>query len=422
MVFMRTLDKLSLTIVIFSFLFAEFAISQEPANVFTKEYFGMHIHHADDVTPRQGKEIGSWRLHDNRVHWVQIEPYKGQWDFKKLDKLVSISQTTQSDLLMQLGITPLWASARPEDKSPYWNASSSEPKYIGDWENYVKTLGTRYKNKIIYYEIWNEPNIKQFYSGDINNLVKLTCSAKKVLNDISPNIKIVGPSVTSVRPQDFAYLDDFLKQGGKDCIDIVSYHFYVADSTPEELYKAEIKVIEIMQANGVGNKPLWNTEAGWKIENEFGTGTKDKSFDSPYWKLINSRLAASYVLRSLVISRFAGIERYYWYSWDHEVMGLMEPTTKLPKLAGRVYLEFANKMIGGSITSCTITNELWQCNLKDAKGKKLLMLWTADNKQKSVDVSKLGGQKLWRPVDEATLDLVSVKNLVITNEPVFIYQ
>jgi len=399
-----------------------FANAIEDVKRFNKEFFGMHIHRADDATPWPGKQIGAWRLHDNRTYWGKLEPVKGQWDFKKLDKLVAISQLTQSDLLMQLGITPLWASVRPEDKSPYWNASSSEPRYIGDWENYLKTLGVRYKNKIIYYEIWNEPNIKQFYSGDINNLIKLTCSANKILKSISPNIKIVGPSVTSVRPQDFAYLDDFLKQGGRDCIDIVSYHFYVADSTPEELYKAEIKVKEIMQANGVGNMPLWNTEAGWKIQNEYSTGTKDKSFDSPYWKMLDSRLAASYVLRSLILSRFAGIERYYWYSWDHEVMGLMEPTTKLPKLAGRVYLEFAKKMLGGSISSCATTNGLWQCSLKDANGNKLLMLWAADNKPKSVDVRKLGGHKLWKPVDELMLDLDSVKNLVITDEPVLLYQ
>ena len=50
----------------------------------------------------------------------------------------------------------------------------AEPKDVKDWINYLQTVATRYRGKIFNYEIWNEPNDPQYFSGTIPKLVQLT--------------------------------------------------------------------------------------------------------------------------------------------------------------------------------------------------------------------------------------------------------
>src|SRR5512138_1206446 len=51
-----------------------------------REYFGMHIHRADSGTPWPAAHFGSWRLWDANVGWPELEPARGEWNFKQLDR------------------------------------------------------------------------------------------------------------------------------------------------------------------------------------------------------------------------------------------------------------------------------------------------------------------------------------------------
>jgi beta-glucosidase/6-phospho-beta-glucosidase/beta-galactosidase len=125
------------------------------------EFFGLHIHHLD-VPYKQGVSswpftpFGSWRLFGAYVQWDDLEPQKGQWNFRRLDWYVEEAGRHGIELLLTLGRTPQWASARPnEDRK----GSAAEPASIEDWKNYVRTLSRRYKGRIKYYEVWNEPRL-----------------------------------------------------------------------------------------------------------------------------------------------------------------------------------------------------------------------------------------------------------------------
>ena len=81
----------------------------------------MHIHGM--VVPRPGlKEptpwpsvpFGAWRLWDAYVGWPQLEPKQGTWNFSTLDKYVALAEAHNVEILLPLGLTPEWASARPQ--------------------------------------------------------------------------------------------------------------------------------------------------------------------------------------------------------------------------------------------------------------------------------------------------------------------
>lgn len=341
------------------------AFSAEPLGPVPLEYFGLHIHRADQGTVWPTVPFGSWRLWDAYVGWAQLEPQKGQWDFTRLDRYVAMADLTKVDLLLPLAMTPRWASARPDEANAYRPGNAAEPARMVDWTNYVERVGTRYRGRIRHYEIWNEPSDKAHYTGSIEVLVKLACEARRVLKAIDPEIRIVSPA--SAGPGGHvAYLDHFLKAGGKDCIDIVAHHFYVPRFGPEKMVLIIRDVKQVMRKNGVGHLPLWNTETGWWIANGDGT-PEDVSFSRGWRRLDQQQEAGAVLQRAFMLARAEGVERFYWYAWDNKNMGLIEPKLASLKPAAESWRKAVEKMKGKVIKACTRSFKgAWSCELQGA--------------------------------------------------------
>jgi hypothetical protein len=131
-----------------------------------------------------------------------LEPRKGEWHFETLDRYVELAERRGVGLLLPLGLSPAWASSRPFEKSIYGPGNAAEPKDIKDWRTYVKAIATRYKGRIRDYEIWNEPNLKRFWAGDVGHMVDLTREASAVIHGIDPGSTVVSPSATNADGSD----------------------------------------------------------------------------------------------------------------------------------------------------------------------------------------------------------------------------
>ena len=167
------------------------------AEVVMPEQFGMHLHGLARGSSWPSVNFGFIRLWDTGTNWSHIEPYKGQWNFKDLDRYVDTAHEKKVKVLMTLGQTPQWAALNPAAESPYSPGASSPPKDILDWRNYVRTLAERYKGKITHWEVWNEVDVKHFYSGDMKTLVVLERAAAEVLKSVDPANVVLTPSVQS---------------------------------------------------------------------------------------------------------------------------------------------------------------------------------------------------------------------------------
>src|SRR5882672_950381 len=89
----------------------------------------------------------------------------------------------------------------------------SRPKDLEDWRTFVRTIATRYKGRIHAYEIWNEPNVKRFWTGSIDQWVALTREASVIINSIDPQAIVVSPPATSF--PGIKWLPEFLSKGGQ---------------------------------------------------------------------------------------------------------------------------------------------------------------------------------------------------------------
>lgn len=333
------------------------------------EFFGLHMHRADSTTRWPFVRFGTWRLWDADVKWSDIEPERGHYRFDKLDRLLALAQEHGVEPVFTLGATPRWASARPGEPSPYGPGTGAEPRDIHDWENYVRTLATRYKGRIHYFELWNEPQYSDFemakggfYSGTLASLVELGRSASRVLKQVDTDNRLIAPGFTGAGDR----LERFLAAGGKDFSDVIAFHFYAA--TPEKMLQKIQVVQQIMRKQGVGDKELWNTEQGYEVVGPNGNIPGNMGYE-----VRDIETEAAYIPRSFVLAAAAGVKRFYFYSWER----LLAERETVPTVAAYALGVTVRWLKGASVESCVSENgSVWVCALSRG-GRKAWMVWNA---------------------------------------------
>jgi hypothetical protein len=340
---------------------------QTPTAAIPNTYFGLHIHHLDSPTPTPwpNMPVPAWRLWDAGVCWPDVEPNRWQWQFDRLDRYVSLAEKHGTSILLPLGGSPTWASARPDVPSAYQAGFTAEPANLEDWRTYVRTVVLRYKGRIRSYEIWNEPNLKDFWSGTTDQMVTLTKEASQIIHVVDPNAIVVSPSATA----DFGipWLAEFLKKGGGQFVDVIGYHFYVA-KLPEELVPLIQQVRQVISQNGLADKPLWNTESGWiaaaRIDSE--------------------EVAGGVLARAYILAWATGVQRFYWYAWDNQFMGITtyKEVEQRVTPAGHAYGSIQQWLVGARMDSCAESAEHnWICELSRA-GNKQWLVWNPQGNHK----------------------------------------
>ncbi|MFM1651717.1 hypothetical protein ACI7RC_06405 [Brevibacillus sp. B_LB10_24] len=338
----------------------------------------MHMKKTQDFQPLG---FGSIRLWDTGTNWGNIERSKGSFDFSVVDSFVDFAQKNGLDVIWTLGQPPAWATGggpSPVPGTDYYN--SAPPNNIQDWRDYLSVIGTRYKGKIGYYEIWNEANLSRYYSGTVDKLVELTREANQVLKAIDPGTKIVSPSFTEWGG--VAALDAFMTAGGKYWIDIVGVHLYTFPGPPESVIDLAGAYQAVMAGQGVGNLPLWNTESTWNSfyykGTLYGTDPLDYSVVMPY------DLAISYLIRMYLCNWIAGVDRCYFYGIDYpwsrlRLLDLAHPPTLIPP--GFAYRRMVDLLNGARTYSYSTTSDgVHNLSLVYSDGSQGYVLWADDDR------------------------------------------
>jgi hypothetical protein len=232
-------------------------------------YFGLHIHHLWQDTGWPDIPFGTWRLWDAHVLWAYLEPSPGKYDFELLDRYVQVANQHGVELVLTLQGPPTWASARPAEVPVHQGGgkglpgSAAEPKSFSTWEDFVRAVASRYRGKIKYYELWNEPMSRPYFSGTPEQMVALAKSASAILKQIDPENKLLSPPVSG-DSNGLEWLSKFLSAGGGQYVDIYGFHFYVG-GVPEQAIPKVQSARVLLRQFGQDQKPMWNTEAGWQI-------------------------------------------------------------------------------------------------------------------------------------------------------------
>lgn len=212
---------------------------------------------------------GLLRIWDNGAYWARLQPTPGPFDplaMQRLERFVrnASERTPKAEVVLTLGISPPWAVTNCQPLAQYNEpdspACSTPPRTAAEreaWKSYVRTLATKFKGQVRYFELWNEPDI--MFSGTHQELVDLAADARSVLESVQPShFKLIAPSTTSNGTE---LLDGFLAKGGGQYVDIIGVHSYYSATEAEKKISADIANVYFRLAHhGQANKPIWNTE------------------------------------------------------------------------------------------------------------------------------------------------------------------
>jgi polysaccharide biosynthesis protein PslG len=241
------------------------------------------------------------------LYWQDVEPNPGQFDFQADDAVIASTRANHLNVLAILAYSTPWSTSAPAD--PPVNPTHYPPRDYGEWANYVATVVTRYKADVHYWEVWNEPDLTQFWNGTPAQYAALLAITSSTIRQIDPTATVVlGGQAFVDRPGHVA--SDFLTHilGDADHpaganFDIAAFHFYLRpDQAPQDF--AEFKAA--LTQFGIDNRPIWITEAGlpsWAID---ANGNPDSGFAAQAQWL-------DQMLPSLVD---LGASRVFWFELD----------------------------------------------------------------------------------------------------------
>lgn len=371
-----------------------------------KNFFGLHLHHLLVPYPDGGRtqwpflKFGSWRIWNAYTPWLDLEPSAGSWNFSRLDLYLAVAEKMGVSVVLTLGRTPTWASARPAEKCGPTPGCAAEPADISYWETYVSTVVNRYRGRIGAYEIWNEPAFSnvdpiyrkdgtpiQYFSGSAEAMAKLAESAYKIVKAEDKSAVVVSPSVTS-EGNGLRRLEAFLDAGGGAWCDVIGFHFYTAP--PESAYKIARDLKRLLAKYNLGGKPIWNTEMGYAYERP-DIGVPASSQAKLWSDVIDTKKGAAYVARAHILMASAGVGRVYWFNWDgeppHPTMGIAAS-----RGAGRTpmtdsYEKLYKWLVGARVGECSVDGTTWTCPIALGNGDQGLLAWST-NAGGSIDVSR----------------------------------
>jgi len=278
---------------------------------------------APEVVGRPLARAGMHRLWDMKVTWRDVNPERGRFDWTLLDQRVQQARAAGARVLLVLGMTPQWAAADPNAGDPRWGAgSASPPSDIQDWTAYVDAVVSRYGSQIAAYEVWNEANLKTFWTGTGPQMADLTATAYQVIKAKQPSAIVLAASVTTrlARPM-LLFMNQYLDSLGRYGypFDAFAIHTYPAGNAGTDARVADITAWQQVVVQRVGpdstvlDKPVWDTEVNYGLA---GPGPRPATS-------FTDEQGAALITQTFVDSRRLGIDATFWYMYTAQPFGLL---------------------------------------------------------------------------------------------------
>jgi hypothetical protein len=224
--------------------------------------------------------------------WSAAEPEPGRYEFRIWDRFLESFEPLGIRVLFILDYgNQLYEKGFPPETDSGRAAFAS----------FAGAAARHFRGRAAW-EIWNEPNVPQFWAGspDPAAYVALARAAAKEIREGDPEAWILGPSLGG-DGFDLPYLEATFALGLLDVVDAVSVHPYGA-SHPEaaEDFYGDVRALMARYAPG-RTIPLVVSEWGYRVE---GLGPEGQ---------------ADFLVRALEVNRRAGIPLTIWFNWQEPV-------------------------------------------------------------------------------------------------------
>jgi polysaccharide biosynthesis protein PslG len=221
--------------------------------------------------------------------WREVEKQKGTYNWEKSDLAYSSALDNGITPFICLeGSNPLYCRPSdeidPRQKEIYGSSlvpPTKDPAAMAAWLKFVRAAVDRYKSKIHYWEIWNEPNHVHYWGAppDGSDYGLLVRETAKAIKEVDPSAKVIAGALAGLDPE---FTDKFLANGAAKQIDIITFHNY-GELPEERIYKA-IEVWDVINKHNP-NLELWQGECGYPSH----SNTRDYRGTSPWGVMIQAK-------------------------------------------------------------------------------------------------------------------------------------
>jgi hypothetical protein len=225
-------------------------------------------------------------------HWIRQEfPWedieisaKGDfWDHKwdqdawaKYDRIVDAAERHGLEIIARVDNPPAWS--RAVGNAPGWEMGP--PDNYSDYGDFLHTLVSRYRGRIRYYQVWNEPNIyPEWGDQDVDPAAytALLAEGYRRAKEADPDCVIIAAGLAQTTEQgprnlsDLGFLEGMYAAGAADVFDVMGAQTYGLWTGPQDRrlgpertnYHRVRLLREVMVRHGDADKPIWATEVGW---------------------------------------------------------------------------------------------------------------------------------------------------------------
>ncbi|MFF4506571.1 helix-turn-helix domain-containing protein [Streptomyces sp. NPDC001401] len=300
-------------------------------------------------------QVGGIRLWDSETRWAQVEPERGRYDWRVLNRLVAAAGRRRLPVLYTFGGTPSWA-APSAPRGPYPDGSRvTPPDNLDDWVNFVQAVATRYAGRISAYELWALAPSPHFFTGDPATLARMTERASAVIRRADPKATVVCPSIGDLWEQaSQRFLRGFAAAGGYQDCDVAGVKLYPRQDgdPPESFLPLAATIDRTFHTAGVQPR-LWDTGTTYRIPE-----------DHP----LDQARAIAYATRFYLIGMYLRYDRMYFYNWGGTKIPLvLQADGGHPTAAAHAMATLQHWLAGARITSCGhgtqdgLPARVWQC-------------------------------------------------------------
>lgn len=278
--------------------------------------------------------------------WDTIEPSEGDFEWSVSDAAIDAYEDAGISVDGLLTYSSAWAAASEHD-APDLTA----------WEEYVSAVATRYAGRVQAWEMWNEPNSSNFFTGSSSDYVDVVNAASEAIRAADPHAKII---LGGLAGSDTSFLREVLPHIGVGSIDAIAIHPYrvIGDTftyKPEEIedglntLAVDIdNVIAELERDGFSDMPIWFTEFGYPTH-AHGLTQKQQ---------------AQYLSRAYIIALSSKhVQKIFWYSLidagtdstDQEDNFGLFTHAYAPKTAADIHLFLTQRLVGAKVKGIDLT-------------------------------------------------------------------
>jgi hypothetical protein len=207
-----------------------------------------------------------------------------RWDrdaWEKYDTIVALAEQHDLEIIARLDNPPAWS--RAVGNAEGW--SLAPPDDLDDYGDFVAAVVERYRGRIRYYQIWNEPNIYPEWGdqpADPAGYVALLQTAYSRAKTADPDCIIIAAGLAQTTEEtpweygprnisDLIYLEAMYRAGAQGTFDVMGAMVYGLWTGPTDQRVsrdrsnfARVQLLrEIMVRHGDATVPIWATEVGW---------------------------------------------------------------------------------------------------------------------------------------------------------------